>query len=107
MLTGKLGLCLRRGVVATLSLFAVATLSLFASSLTFGEIIAGYPDDFANAYDPREVAILPAYCKYTQLFRQHVPGGNDPVEIERMYATLGPGFHALHHYCWAIMGTHR
>lgn len=89
--------------------FALAS---FAAYLVFsgpaiGEIIPGYPDDFRGAYDPRELALLPGYCKYTQLYRQHVPGGDNKAEIDRMYATLGPGFHTLHHYCWAIIGAHR
>jgi tetratricopeptide (TPR) repeat protein len=68
--------------------------------------IPGYPDQI-EAYDSREVAMLPRYCRYTQLFRDHVPGGNDKVEIDRWYATMGPGFHAMHHYCWGLMKTHR
>lgn len=86
---------------------AVAAGLLCVSNATFAELIPGYPDDFRGAYDPREVALLPSYCKYTQLYRQNIPGGNNPAEIKRMYATLGPGFHALHHYCWAIISTNR
>jgi hypothetical protein len=68
--------------------------------------IPGYPDD-VRGYDPREVAMLPRYCIYTQNFRDHVPGGNDQVEIDRFYAMWGQTFHALHHYCWGMMMTNR
>lgn len=68
--------------------------------------IPGYPDNI-TAYDAREVAMLPNYCIYTQLFRDHVPGGNDKAAIDRWYATMGPSFHALHHYCWGLMKTNR
>jgi len=69
-------------------------------------MIQGYSDD-VRAYDPREVALLPVYCKYTQEFRERVPGGSDPRLIESWYTTLGPTYHALHHYCWGLMKAHR
>jgi len=68
--------------------------------------VPGYPDNI-DAYDPREVAMLPSYCKYTQLFRGRVPGGNDQAEIDRWYSIAGDTFHALHHYCWGLMKTNR
>jgi hypothetical protein len=68
--------------------------------------IPGYPD-VVQGYDAREVAMLPSYCKYTQSFRDNVPGGNNPAEIKRWYSMLGRGFHALHHYCWGLMKTNR
>lgn len=58
-------------------------------------------------YSPREVAMLPAYCKHTQLFRDRVPGGDDQGEIQRWSSAMGPTFHAMHHYCWGIMDTNR
>jgi len=70
-------------------------------------VIPGYPDDARYAFDPREVALLPEYCKYTQLFRNRVQGGNDPKRIEQWHATLGETFLALHHYCWGLMDTNR
>ncbi len=54
----------------------------------------GYPDAI-EAFDPREVAMLPGYCKYTQTYRDSVPGGNNQVEIEKWYRALGPTFHPL------------
>lgn len=68
--------------------------------------IPGYPASI-DAYDPREVGMLPAYCKYTQVFRGQVPGGSNEAEIERWNALLGNTFHSLHHYCWGLMKTNR
>ena len=58
-------------------------------------------------YSPLEMALLPEYCKYTQLYRDRVLGGRDPVKINQWYAIFGgsPGeglFHAMHHYCWGL-----
>lgn len=68
--------------------------------------IPGYPPNF-DAYDPREMALLPPYCKYTQLIRDKVPGGSDPVEAQRWQALLGPSFFNMHHYCWGLIKTNR
>ncbi|HUP08291.1 MAG TPA: tetratricopeptide repeat protein [Caldimonas sp.] len=70
------------------------------------QLISGYPPN-VDAFDPREVALLPRYCIYTQTFRDRVPGGADPVMIERWYADLGQTFHAMHHYCYGLMKTNR
>jgi tetratricopeptide (TPR) repeat protein len=68
--------------------------------------IPGYPAS-VQEYDAREVAMLPRYCIYTQQFRERVPGGNNPAEIERWYSVMGGTFHAMHHYCWGLMKTNR
>ncbi len=68
--------------------------------------VPGYPES-VQAYDPREVALLPRYCIYTQLFRERVPGGGNQDEIDRWYSDMGPSFHAMHHYCWGLMKTNR
>jgi len=89
--------------------FAIAGAFLFALGLcraTAAQDIPGYPDS-VEGYDPREVALLPGYCKYTQLFRDHVPGGNNATEIAHWYQTMGHPFHAMHHYCWGLMKTNR
>jgi tetratricopeptide (TPR) repeat protein len=70
------------------------------------QLVPGYPDNIRE-YDLREVALLPRYCIYTQLFRDRVPGGNNPEEIEKCYATMGKTFHAMHHYCWGLMKSNR
>lgn len=86
--------------------FALATL-LAAAFAAHGQGVPGYPDDVRKGYDPREVALLPRYCIYTQLFREAVPGGNDPEEIKRWTALMGPAFIHMHHYCWGLMKTNR
>ena len=68
--------------------------------------IPGYPSD-VTANDPREVAMLPKFCIHTRTFRDSVPGGNNPQEIKRLQAVLGPTYDALHHYCWGLMKTNR
>src|SRR5687767_2163609 len=72
-----------------------------------GQGVPGYPDDVRKGYDPREVAMLPQYCIYTQLFRDNIPGGQDPEEIKRWTAIMGRAFVHLHHYCWGLMKTNR
>lgn len=72
----------------------------------YAQDIPGYPAS-VNAYDPREVAMLPRYCAYTQIFRDRVPGGNNPDEIQRWYSILGQTFNAMHHYCEGLMKTNR
>ena len=70
------------------------------------QAIAGYPQS-VESLDLREVAMLPHYCIYTQMFRDKVPGGNDKAVIDGWYAKLGTPFHALHHYCLGLMKTNR
>lgn len=69
--------------------------------------IPGYPG-MIDAYDAREVAMLPPYCKHTQLFRDAVPGGNNREEISRWMGIFGPDMYQhMHHYCWGMMATNR
>jgi hypothetical protein len=92
-----------------LSVFRPLALLLFASSLpglASAQMIPGYSDNVLE-HDPREIALLPNYCKFTQIFRERVPGGNDRAEQERWYARLGPTFHDLHHFCWGLMKVNR
>jgi tetratricopeptide (TPR) repeat protein len=61
-----------------------------------------------SQYDPKQLAMLPPYCKYTQLYRQNVPGGNDGPQIERWGSILGAdNFNHLHHYCFGLEHTNR
>jgi tetratricopeptide (TPR) repeat protein len=85
----------------------------FASHCSFAAAVPGYPDNWA-ALDPREVAMLPKYCKYTQTYRQHVPGGSDRTQIDHWNAVMGPAlrsdlhmFDAVHHYCNGLLQTNR
>ena len=55
---------------------------------------------------PREVALLPEYCKYSQAYQSLIPGGKDESKIKQWYEIMGgsypPGmgmFHHMHHYC--------
>lgn len=68
--------------------------------------IPGYPDTI-DAFDPREVALLPPYCAYTHYFRAKVPGGNDVQKTEAWRASLGRTFEHIHHYCFGLMKTNR
>jgi len=89
-------------------LFGFVLWGALAADLSAGSAhIPGYPDNVEYAFDPREVALLPHYCKYTKVFRNFVPGGNNKAEIERWYAEMGRTFDAMHHYCWALMKTNR
>lgn len=98
--------------VRNLSLAVFAASSILAAAIPAlgqgGGVggVPGYPDNI-DAYDPREVVLLPAYCKYTQLFRGRVPGGDNPDEIKRWYSIMGDTFNAMHHYCWGLMKTNR
>ena len=80
--------------------------TLQAAAALGSEGIPGYPERI-DAYDSREVAMLPAYCKHTQVFRDRVAGGDNKAQIERWRATMGPTFQAMHHYCWALMSINR
>ena len=61
-----------------------------------------------SQFDPKQLAMLPPYCKYTQLYRQNVPGGNDPQQIERWTSVLGQeNFIHMHHYCLGLESANR
>lgn len=89
-----------------LALIAILLSGLVTQRAAGQSLIPGYPPE-VTAYDAREVGLLPHYCKYTQSFRDRVPGGNDQNRIQYYYATLGDPFHALHHYCWGLMKLNR
>jgi len=83
---------------------AAALALLFVPMQTVGQQNVVTQKDYD---DPREMRNLPDYCKHTQLFRDHLPGGNDPEQIARWTNVLGPMFIHLHHYCWGLMATNR
>lgn len=58
-------------------------------------------------YEPQQIAMLPPYCKHTQGYRYRIKGGDDPAEIQRWSAILGPTFHAMHHYCRGLVAVNR
>jgi len=52
--------------------------------------------------------MLPPYCKYTQLYRQSIPGANDPQQVERWGAAMGQeNFIHMHHYCMGLEAANR
>src|SRR4030095_14954600 len=59
-----------------------AAASLASGSARAQMPIPGYPPR-AEDFDAREIAMLPRYCLYTQMFRERVPGGNDPAMISQ------------------------
>ncbi len=85
---------------------ALAVNFAFVCAASAQPMVPGYPQR-VEEMDPREVALLPNYCRYTQLFRDHLPGGGDQSLVKSWYAELGPTFHHLHHYCLGLMKTNR
>jgi tetratricopeptide (TPR) repeat protein len=83
-------------------LLALALMTLCVGRAVAQAPIPGYPD-LVTAYDPREVAMLPWYCRHTQLFRDRVPGGKDPAGMSLAQERLGVGYLHMHHYCWGLM----
>ena len=77
--------------------------ALVPSLIALAGILAS-PAALAQAkYD---TTLLPPYCKYTQLYRQNVPGGSDQAQIDRWGSVLGAGnFWHLHHYCFGLEHT--
>jgi tetratricopeptide (TPR) repeat protein len=92
----------RRLVAAAALGFAFAAMQSAVAQVP----ISGYPTA-TDAFDPREVALLPRYCLYTQSLRAVVPEGNDPKAVASWYAYMGPTFHDLHHYCVGLMKINR
>jgi len=69
--------------------------------------IRGYALTGEQVFEPRLLALLPPYCKYTQIFRERMAGGNNAAEIERWTNLMGPTFIHMHHYCLGLMNTYR
>jgi len=84
----------------------VAFTCMFLSAWAGAQAIPGYPTNFMS-FDPREVALLPGYCKYTHYFKEKVPGGADTAERQRWFTTMGPIFDGMQHYCFGLMKTNR
>lgn len=96
---------IQAAVRAILTLAIVASFSQHSGAQEALDV-PGYPPTI-DGYDPREVALLPKFCTYTQIFRDHVPGGSSREELERWTAIMGPTFNNMHHYCWGLMKTNR
>ena len=82
--------------------------SLLAWPLALLAMLHGSSAAAQRQYDPKQLAMLPPYCKYTQLYRDNVPGGGDAQQIKRWASALGAeNFHHLHHYCFGLENTNR
>src|SRR5258708_19443158 len=77
-------------------IFAAAALALLASMHVE-----------AQTFEQSLVYMLPVYCKYTQIFRDRVSGGNNRAEIERWTTSMGATFNHMHHYCLGLMASNR
>ena len=64
--------------------------ALVAWPLALAGALAGTGALAQREYDPKLFAMLPPYCKYTQVYQQTVPGGNDLTQIERWKTIMGP-----------------
>jgi tetratricopeptide (TPR) repeat protein len=96
-----------RSVAWGLAPVVMTSLVVIASAIpASAQDIPGYPSNF-DAYDPREMAMLPPFCMYTMLIRDKVPGGTDSAKTESWKNALGPAFINLHHYCWGLIKTNR
>lgn len=61
----------------------------------------------AQTLEPSLTHMLPLYCRYTQFFRDRLPGGNNRAEIERWTTLMGDTFNHMHHYCLGLMASNR
>jgi len=80
---------------------------IFAAAGFALALVAPMQVEAQRTYEPREVYLLPVYCKYTQEFRDHVPGGRNRAEIDRWTAIMGATFNHMHHYCLGLMASNR
>ena len=82
--------------------------ALAAWPLALAAALAAADASAQRQYDPKLLAMLPPYCKYTQVYQQTVPGGSDPTQIERWKSIMGPNnFLHMHHYCWGLEDVNR
>ena len=61
----------------------------------------------AQDLEPSLTYMLPVYCRYTQYFRDRMPGGNNRAEIDRWTELMGDTFNHMHHYCLGLMASNR
>lgn len=68
-------------------------LTVALTVMSMGTIaMAAKPDNVTQ----QEMALIPVYCPYTQSWDQYLRTS----ESIRWSKRLGPGFGAIHHYCW-------
>ena len=95
-------LSLRRRIFARGPVWETFAVAGFAFALLTPMHVEAELHRFDN---PREMFMLPEYCKYTQEFRANVPGGNNPAEIARWTNLMGAVYIHMHHYCYGLMAT--
>lgn len=71
--------------------------------------LAGANAAAESTYDPKQLALLPPYCKYTQVYRDKVAGADDATQIQRWTDIMGgrQNYIHMHHFCWALEATNR
>jgi hypothetical protein len=57
------------------------------------------PDNITQA----EMMLIPAYCKDANTFGYGGTADNMSPNAPKWVALMGPGFWAIHHYCWALI----
>ena len=79
---------------------------LTATGLAVALLAPMHPRAEEYTITPREAALLPEYCKYSQAYRSLIPGGMDEPKIKQWYEIMGGSyppptgmFHHMHHYC--------
>ncbi len=85
----------QRGALKTLAVAALAISATWA--------VANKP---ANVTDG-EVALLPSYCPDTMGFKYGDATYNTSPRAAYWVSLMGPGFWAVHHYCWALANLRR
>ena len=86
----------------------IARLPFPQAFLLFAFFVASHACAEVPPSDPKEQAMLPSYCRYSQVYRDALPGGNNPAEIERWKQVMGAGnFIHIHHYCHGLVYTNR
>jgi len=81
----------------------VAPLAMLAGAHAVAQIQF---DPARGHYDPKVIAMLPPYCKHTQLYNRSVPGGSDKTQIQHWESVMGAqNFLHMHHYCWGLTHT--
>jgi len=81
---------------------SVNTRKAFAAVGCATALLAPLRLEAQNWFLEKYLPIMPPYCRYTQMYRERVEGGNNPAEIKRWYDTLGDTFHNMHHYCGGL-----
>lgn len=81
-------------------LSAILATSLLGSA---SAVLARMPQDITND----EMALLPAYCPYTQGFKLSSPVHAPSAAVQRWESAMGKGFWHMHHHCWALINFNR